>query len=113
MGRPADLPCADLPLRLLPPPMLPKLHLCLCRAAWGPAQLEGSLLFPRPWDLQVLTQVVLTALTEGTRHREVKSRSRSPSKASSDPDLYTSLQSKSADSLGQGSPASGMGCLMI
>lgn len=89
MGRPAALPCADLPLRLLRPPTLAKLHLYLCQAARGSAQLEGSLLFPRPWDLHILTQVVLTALTEGTRHREVKSRSRSPSKASSDPDLCT------------------------
>ena len=89
VGRPADLLCADLPLRLLRPPTLAKLHLYLCQAARGSAQLEGSLLFPRPWDLHVLTQVVLTALTEGTRHREVKSRSRSPSKASSDPDLCT------------------------
>lgn len=99
MSQPADLPCADLALRLLLPPKLAKL---------GPARLAGSLLFPRPWDLHVLTQVVLTTLTEGARHRGVKSHSRSPSKASSDPDLYTSRQSKNADSLGQGSPTSGI-----
>lgn len=105
MGQPAALPCAA-PAAFTAsnagqaPP--------LCWAARGPAHLEGSLLFPRPWDLHALTQVVLTALTEGARHRGVKSHSRSPSKASSDLDLYTSRQSKSADSLGQGSPTSGI-----
>lgn len=112
MGQPADLPCADLPLRLLQPPRWPSSSSICARRAGSSAAGRVSAL-PRPWDLHVLTQVVLTALTEGTRHREVKSRSRSPSKASSDPDLYTSLQSKSADSLGQGSPTSGTRCLMI